>query len=318
MTDKNIEGLMALVRRVGLARFDEGYGYGRRNAGDRDGARATAERLQAEVRAYAAALLEAPTVAPPQPAQEPTVPLWKLTEANNRHMNLRLDLQRLVAGEAPINSFKEVAAIGAMLDRSQPAAVPVLTDEPMHPQFIKGFKAGHEAGRARGREDAALAQPADSYRTCEFCGCHTNANIRACCEQGKQADLTSAGPSEGAKTALRAGTIGHVGTGGGVGLAAAIMAMGLLEPARNSAAEAQKQDGPESPNWKCPPVAQPSPDAQDAARYRLIRERTTCNLNQEFMLPHIQRVPRANLLRGSVSQHLDAAIDAALAKGKAA
>lgn len=26
-------------------------------------------------------------------------------------------------------------------------------------------------------------------RNCEFCGCHTNANVRACCRRGKDADL---------------------------------------------------------------------------------------------------------------------------------
>jgi len=26
------------------------------------------------------------------------------------------------------------------------------------------------------------------FRTCEFCGCNTNARQRACCEQGRDAD----------------------------------------------------------------------------------------------------------------------------------
>lgn len=31
-------------------------------------------------------------------------------------------------------------------------------------------------------------KPSPGYRNCEFCGCHTNAAMRACCDQGKQAD----------------------------------------------------------------------------------------------------------------------------------
>lgn len=30
--------------------------------------------------------------------------------------------------------------------------------------------------------------PADAWRKCEFCGCETNARMRACCERGKYAD----------------------------------------------------------------------------------------------------------------------------------
>ena len=26
------------------------------------------------------------------------------------------------------------------------------------------------------------------YRKCEFCGCRTNASLRACCDKGKKAD----------------------------------------------------------------------------------------------------------------------------------
>lgn len=44
------EALMTLVRRIGLARFDEGYAAGRRQGADRNGAKETAERLEAELR----------------------------------------------------------------------------------------------------------------------------------------------------------------------------------------------------------------------------------------------------------------------------
>lgn len=40
-----------------------------------------------------------------------------------------------------------------------------------------------------------VAQPvSDGYRTCEFCGCHTNAALRRCCEKGMAADKKK--PSE--------------------------------------------------------------------------------------------------------------------------
>ena len=29
---------------------------------------------------------------------------------------------------------------------------------------------------------------ADQWRTCEFCGCRTNAHVRACCARGRKAD----------------------------------------------------------------------------------------------------------------------------------
>lgn len=31
------------------------------------------------------------------------------------------------------------------------------------------------------------------YRKCEFCGCNTNAQVRACCERGKAADGVTLG-----------------------------------------------------------------------------------------------------------------------------
>jgi hypothetical protein len=54
----------------------------------------------------------------------------------------------------------------------------------------------------------------------------------------------------------------------------------------------------------------------DAARYQHIRTKTRgvygVTTDQEFVLPHIQRVAGQDLMRGSVAQHLDAAIDAAM------
>jgi uncharacterized protein YbdZ (MbtH family) len=40
---------------------------------------------------------------------------------------------------------------------------------------------------------AAAPQPAPGYRLCGFCGCHTNAKRRACCEAGKAADTAQGG-----------------------------------------------------------------------------------------------------------------------------
>jgi hypothetical protein len=47
----------------------------------------------------------------------------------------------------------------------------------------------------------ALAQPAQEpvawgYRICEFCGCHTNAKARACCDAGRDADKALAQPAQ--------------------------------------------------------------------------------------------------------------------------
>lgn len=43
----------------------------------------------------------------------------------------------------------------------------------------------------RSYEVANYSRP--PFRTCEFCGCHTNARVRACCEKGRAAD----GPTKG-------------------------------------------------------------------------------------------------------------------------
>lgn len=53
-----------------------------------------------------------------------------------------------------------------------------------------------KVGRCLAREPnaRALATPLPVYyerpefRTCEFCGCDTNARMRACCEKGRDAD----------------------------------------------------------------------------------------------------------------------------------
>ena len=43
----------------------------------------------------------------------------------------------------------------------------------------------------RSYEVATYSRP--PFRTCAFCGCHTNARVRACCEKGRTAD----GPTKG-------------------------------------------------------------------------------------------------------------------------
>lgn len=46
-----------------------------------------------------------------------------------------------------------------------------------------------DAGRAAlGKAPAPGVRASDGYRTCNFCGCHTNAKVRACCENGHAAD----------------------------------------------------------------------------------------------------------------------------------
>lgn len=55
-------------------------------------------------------------------------------------------------------------------------------------------------------------------------------------------------------------------------------------------------------------------DFKDAERYRFIRANTFAELGgfgrQEFIIPEINRLPSANLMRGSVAQHFDDAVDA--------
>lgn len=43
--------------------------------------------------------------------------------------------------------------------------------------------------------EAALAA-SWGYRICEFCGCHTNAKARACCDAGRDADKALAKPAQ--------------------------------------------------------------------------------------------------------------------------
>ena len=62
----SVDGLMEIVLRIGMAHFDEGYGDGRRNSGDRASAREVAILLEAKLRAYAERLAAEPAV----PAQE--------------------------------------------------------------------------------------------------------------------------------------------------------------------------------------------------------------------------------------------------------
>ena len=54
----------------------------------------------------------------------------------------------------------------------------------------------------------------------------------------------------------------------------------------------------------------------DAARYQHIRRLTRgaygVNAEQTFLLPHVEPASGANIMRGSVAQHLDAAIDEAM------
>lgn len=55
----------------------------------------------------------------------------------------------------------------------------------------------------------------------------------------------------------------------------------------------------------------------DASRYRWLQSKTRgiygVTSDQEFVLPHVQRVAGQDLMRGSIAQHLDRAIDAAMA-----
>jgi hypothetical protein len=59
----------------------------------------------------------------------------------------------------------------------------------------------------------------------------------------------------------------------------------------------------------------------DALRYRWLQHKTRgvygVTSDQEFVLPHVQRVAGQDLMRGSVAQHLDKAIDAAMKEGTA-
>lgn len=54
----------------------------------------------------------------------------------------------------------------------------------------------------------------------------------------------------------------------------------------------------------------------DAMRYRWLQHKTRgvygVTSDQEFVLPHVHRVAGQDLMRGSVAQHLDKAIDAAM------
>lgn len=46
--------------------------------------------------------------------------------------------------------------------------------------------------------------PSDRWRKCEFCGCETNARLRACCEKGRDADSNRhSDPAETDTTARR-------------------------------------------------------------------------------------------------------------------
>lgn len=56
----------------------------------------------------------------------------------------------------------------------------------------------HEAMLARAAWKAANPTPSlDGWRKCEFCGCETNARLRACCDKGRDADRKT--PNVGAK-----------------------------------------------------------------------------------------------------------------------
>ena len=67
------------------------------------------------------------------------------------------------------------------------AAQPQTLDEAMEVSraLAKAYKNGYNA--------AIAAQP--DYRKCEFCGCNTNAKVRACCDKGRSADALAAQPS---------------------------------------------------------------------------------------------------------------------------
>jgi hypothetical protein len=47
---------------------------------------------------------------------------------------------------------------------------------------------GHSARASDGAQSAQGNQEPEPLRNCEFCGCHTNAKRRACCEKGHAAD----------------------------------------------------------------------------------------------------------------------------------
>jgi hypothetical protein len=42
----------------------------------------------------------------------------------------------------------------------------------------------------RDRRNDSCSCSGNHFRTCEFCGCNTNANMRRCCNKGTHADLT--------------------------------------------------------------------------------------------------------------------------------
>jgi len=52
---------------------------------------------------------------------------------------------------------------------------------------------------------------------------------------------------------------------------------------------------------------------KDAARYRWLRSRVWANDPNIFSLPTLVSVEGANIMRGSVAQHLDDAIDSKMA-----
>jgi hypothetical protein len=66
-------------------------------------------------------------------------------------------------------------------------------------QSMTPLYAAASAPKEPGRTDGAalpvtkaqhnrMMHAAEPYRNCEFCGCHTNAKVRACCKKGRVAD----------------------------------------------------------------------------------------------------------------------------------
>lgn len=70
------------------------------------------------------------------PPTDPMVPAHKLQQAQTRHMNLLLDLGRLINGEEPLNDFSEVNQLREMLRGN--AGVPVLDGQGKPPADTDG------------------------------------------------------------------------------------------------------------------------------------------------------------------------------------
>lgn len=101
------------------------------------------------------------------------------------------------AGNAMAAELRRLEAEVQALRGAVPAGYVLVPVEPTFEQIEAAAKAAkHYMDECGGNSPtvvykamlAATPQPAPGYRLCEFCGCHTNAKRRACCEAGKAAD----------------------------------------------------------------------------------------------------------------------------------